>query len=57
MTNAYGCTDTSTIFVLGILGIGQVNTAGISISVYPNPATSELFIAAPIPVNVAVTDI
>lgn len=57
-TNAEGCTDTSDVYtVSGYTGIDDINVIAAAIEVYPNPASDAVFINAPLPVNLTLTDI
>ncbi len=60
VTTENGCKDTSDIYkVTNIDGntIGDAPALAAQISIYPNPATDQLFISAPVPVTVILTSI
>lgn len=57
VTDANGCTDTSQVYNVTGLGIGNRNEIAQQIRIYPNPAQEELHIQAPLPVQVCITSI
>jgi len=44
VSNAQGCTDRDSVYVLKSTGIGDMDLIGDRIKIYPNPASSEVFI-------------
>jgi hypothetical protein len=58
-TNEWGCKDTSAVYEVTTLttGIDDLDAIRSYISVYPNPATQHVYIAAPVAVNVTLSGI
>jgi hypothetical protein len=55
VTDVYGCSDTSATVTLMNAGLAGLNGNGI-INIYPNPASEQLVVDAPIPVQASITD-
>jgi hypothetical protein len=56
VSDANGCTDTSAVYTIGVVGVG--NTPAIQpVKIYPNPATSMLHIEAGVKVNAAIMSV
>lgn len=57
VTNAHGCADTSDIYIVDNVGIEDVHRLAGQVSMYPNPAHDQVFIQAPIAVDVILSGI
>jgi len=57
VSNGKGCSVTSRIYPVTNVNINNVNAISRQIRVYPNPATSGIYIKAPVTVNVKVSDL
>ncbi len=53
----YGCTQFSPKYTVGNLGVGQAGNGSSDVKIYPNPATSIVYIESPVKVNVKVSGI
>lgn len=57
VTDGNGCSKESAPFIVNNLSVSQISAAGNSIHVYPNPASSIVYIDAAINVNVSVRSV
>ncbi len=57
VTNEIGCTDTSEIYLITNTGLSDRFTLREQIFIYPNPATHQFYIDAPVAVNIRLTDL
>ncbi len=55
VTNEFGCVDTSDVYAVTNVGIGNVNNIAGRINVYPNPASDVIHIIAQEEVNVMIS--
>lgn len=55
VTDANGCTNTSSVFRLSSLGISVTNALGGDVSLFPNPVATTLTIKAPMAVKAVIT--
>ncbi len=54
VSDGNGCTDTADAYYIWPAGVQNTGGSGINIKLFPNPATSTIFIQSPVKVNVAV---
>ena len=57
VTDANGCSNMSTPYILKSVGVTNVAAANTKIRVYPNPAHAIVYIDAPVSVNVSVNSV
>src|SRR6202012_5004022 len=55
VTGSTGCSETSAIKTITGMGVANVTNSN-EVSIYPNPAVSNVFIDAPVSVNVSISD-
>lgn len=56
VTGDHDCIDTSAVYPVTNVGIGALDPLGEQISVYPNPIDNMIYIHAPFPVDLRITD-
>jgi len=57
VTDANGCTATSTDYTVSDLGVSNISVQGVDVKLYPNPASSVVHIDAPVTVNATIFDL
>jgi len=56
VTNGYGCSDTSDVYPVTNVSVGDIHVAPGQVRLYPNPAGAVVYISSPVKVNVRITD-
>jgi hypothetical protein len=54
VTDNNGCTDSSNVYSVTNVSVRQVPYEGADVQIYPNPVSSVVYIAAPVPVHVSI---
>ncbi len=57
VTNESGCEGISDVYPVTNVSIGELNSLGQQINIYPNPANDILYIHSPVPVNTSLCSI
>lgn len=57
VSNEYGCIDTSSVYPVSNVKIQSIENLAAQITCYPNPASTTLYLTAPIKLNVLVSGI
>lgn len=55
VTSVHGCADTSAVYRVSNVGIGDVHGLASQVNVYPNPAQDLVFIQSPVAVDVSIS--
>jgi len=58
VSDAFDCKDTSAVYVVdNVTSVSDLSAIGKNIRIYPNPATSKVYINSPVAVNLILTNI